>query len=355
MAIRYAVANGNWSNTATWNGGTLPASGDDVYTNNFTVSIDQSITAKSLKKISNGSPAITAGGSFTVTAAATVTITDGIAAADNATNFTPLLTVNAGSAAVTLTANVVGGSTNTRAGVIADAAYSGTLTINGNLTGGGNTACNAVTINSVGATIVVTGNLVGGNGAHGIALSAVSTLTVTGNATGGTSVAGRGVYAAAGQVTLRGDLRPGTVAAGGAAVETLAAAVLRYSGNIYSGGMALNTGPNGWFPLVGGWSVIDGEEVSLHVYNDDNFPSGNNGTLTVLTQYGTDLPDQADVRDGVLYGPGDTLEGALAVPPASAVAAGTPVDDTVGTATLDRDDLIADILAGVGSQIAAAS
>jgi hypothetical protein len=43
MALRVAVATGNWSNPATWNGGVLPNPGDVVASNNFTVTIDQNI------------------------------------------------------------------------------------------------------------------------------------------------------------------------------------------------------------------------------------------------------------------------------------------------------------------------
>lgn len=43
MALRVAVANGNWSNPATWNGGVLPSAGDIVASNGFTVAIDQNI------------------------------------------------------------------------------------------------------------------------------------------------------------------------------------------------------------------------------------------------------------------------------------------------------------------------
>jgi hypothetical protein len=48
MALRVAVATGNWSSTATWNGGVLPGPGDIVASNNFTVTIDQNINVGSL-------------------------------------------------------------------------------------------------------------------------------------------------------------------------------------------------------------------------------------------------------------------------------------------------------------------
>lgn len=50
MPVKFAVANGNWSNTATWNGGTLPQAGDFVFSNSFTVTIDQDIN---VARISN--------------------------------------------------------------------------------------------------------------------------------------------------------------------------------------------------------------------------------------------------------------------------------------------------------------
>lgn len=49
MANRFAIGNGNWSNTATWDGGALPLSNDDIFANNFTVTIDQDITVGSLR------------------------------------------------------------------------------------------------------------------------------------------------------------------------------------------------------------------------------------------------------------------------------------------------------------------
>ncbi len=39
MAVKYAVANGNWNAGATWNDGSVPTIDDDVYLNGYTISI----------------------------------------------------------------------------------------------------------------------------------------------------------------------------------------------------------------------------------------------------------------------------------------------------------------------------
>jgi hypothetical protein len=44
MGLKVAVANGNWSNPATWVSGVLPRVDDVVASNNFTVTIDQNVT-----------------------------------------------------------------------------------------------------------------------------------------------------------------------------------------------------------------------------------------------------------------------------------------------------------------------
>jgi hypothetical protein len=48
MPVRFATATGNWSNTAIWDNGSLPVSGDTVYPNGFTVTLDQDISVDGL-------------------------------------------------------------------------------------------------------------------------------------------------------------------------------------------------------------------------------------------------------------------------------------------------------------------
>lgn len=49
MATRFAISTGNWSNTAIWDNGALPASDDVIHANGFTVTLDQDITVGSLR------------------------------------------------------------------------------------------------------------------------------------------------------------------------------------------------------------------------------------------------------------------------------------------------------------------
>jgi len=55
MAQRVAIASGNWSNPAIWNGGVLPAAGDVVASNTYTVTIDQNIN---VDRITNASTTV---------------------------------------------------------------------------------------------------------------------------------------------------------------------------------------------------------------------------------------------------------------------------------------------------------
>lgn len=103
MANRYAVASGNWSDTATWDGGTLPTAGDVVRPNGFTVTIDVDVTVDELTNDASA-PAVQ-GGSFTFGAGRTITA-DIICA------------INIGSSATFVTAAYGSGSTTINGDII---------------------------------------------------------------------------------------------------------------------------------------------------------------------------------------------------------------------------------------------
>ena len=160
MAVRYAVATGNWSNTATWNGGTLPTSADDVYSNGFTVTIDQDVTVLSISNTAQ-SPAV-AGGTFILNDGVTVTCTstgNGILI-----GATTLLTYS-GTGSVIINGNFGGITANSINGFLISGA--GNITINGTINASTSNA-NTNTINVTAAAILnVNGNINGFSGGAG--------------------------------------------------------------------------------------------------------------------------------------------------------------------------------------------
>lgn len=358
MATKNAVKSGNWSDTTVWNGGTLPAAGDDVYANNFTVTIDQNINVGTLRTTSGSG--ITAGGGFTCAGNFTITVTGGILGSNNGVNSTYILTITAGSAQVnadiilsttsrwgigvnggtpTITGTITGGTGASSFGIVVNGSAS--VTYVGNATGSsGSGAC--LYLNSATATLTATGNVTGGSAAnsYGAQANAAGTLIINGNVTGGSNTAAYGLQVSvAASVTISGVVKAGAAAP---AVNNASTNAVRLSGTVdfTAGGLS---------PLGAGAFVFT-SAATVTASNDANFPSASPmGTTLTLSVAGSSNPATADVRYGTTYGPGGALTGTLKVPPASSVAAGVPVDAATGTAALK----LADVLAGTGSQIAA--
>ena len=185
MAERWAIIAGNWSATATWNGGTLPAAGDDVYANNFTVTIDQNVSVKSLNTKA-GTTAI-AGGQFNVPAGAVRTVNADVFGGTT-------LCLNGLQSNLTFTGNSTGGSAANAYGVQLSGPGS---TQTGNSLGGSFANANGSQVLS-GA--VHNGNSVGGstNGAFGTNLSGGAFQN--GTATGGSALGATGTNCANGSV-----------------------------------------------------------------------------------------------------------------------------------------------------------
>lgn len=202
MATRYAVANGNWSATATWDGGTtVPGAADDVYANNRIVTINQNVTVLSLRTTSGSG--ITAGGRFDIPSGSSfnVTATNGFISGSS------IVLQVLGSGTRVITGNATGSSTTSTIACIAiqGSASTGiaTVTYNGNLTGGAQSNSQALYI--WGGYVTVNGSVTGGTastGAGGINIfnseNLITQLTVnngpiTGGSSGGGSTSAIGV------------------------------------------------------------------------------------------------------------------------------------------------------------------
>ena len=210
MAIRYAVANGNWSSTSTWNGGTLPTSADDVYANNFTVTIDQNVTVLSVR--TETTTGVTAGGNFTLNSGITLTA-DVYAGAVASTSCVTFNSVSPASA--TITGNIYGttqGTTTSGINAVLNNT-SGTLTINGNVTAGSSTSSSSTRLgvrnNSVG-TININGDIIGTrlttSGNHNAVSSAGGTINIVGNILSGRAQYGSAVIATGGTINVTGNV-----------------------------------------------------------------------------------------------------------------------------------------------------
>lgn len=182
MANILAAQNGNWSNSSTWTGGVIPSVGDNVYSNNKTVTIDTNITvAKISNKSENGAAAA---GKFTLNNGVIVT-------ADIEAGNVTCVDTNLGASA-TINGNITAGTINIARGL--DNTSAGTITINGNITGGSSTSPTGTSVgegvrNSSSGSIVVTGIVNGGtaNGNYGILNLSNGSITINGDLYGNNS------------------------------------------------------------------------------------------------------------------------------------------------------------------------
>jgi hypothetical protein len=224
MATIVALTSNNWSSTTVddpWPGGTKPGTGDTVQTGEFIIEIDEDITVALLEATSFGI--------FTVAAIAgdgTRTITADVLNSGTAQG--GLLILNP-TGSVVLNGNVTGGSAYAAHGV----ANSGTMgAVTGNVTGGGGDSAHG--IENVGTMGAVTGDVTGGSArAHGINNSGTMGA-VTGDVMGGSvGVGAHGINNIGTMGTVTGDV------AGGSELECSGIKSLNFSpeivGNVTGG------------------------------------------------------------------------------------------------------------------------
>jgi hypothetical protein len=356
MANRTAIASGNWSDSAIWNGGLgLPTASDDVYANGQTVTIDQNVTIISLRST-------IAAGTFILNNGITVTanIFGGVA-----TN--PTLQISQSNSA-TIIGNITGGQT--RALIMSDASNititgsvqpalgavfhgiqhssTGNLIISGNLSN--NVLAQAFVINHLGTgNIIITGSLLNTNtstAAHTISSTGNGNVYVSGSVTGSRNVASFGINKTGlGTVSIQGTC----IAQTGSAVAMTSAGILIVSGTISSSITApgiqststtatnLFTGP---FYNTGSFNAV--YAYRMQVFDQPTrwtFDTETAGVVKTLYTSNTlpGVPQQTNVRRGITYNFG--LTGSLAMPDPTVVKTGVAVDNTTGSAILTPQDM----------------
>lgn len=318
------------------NGSSITNGSAAVYTNvTCTITINGAVTHGGNNKRGLQAGA-SSNGTFTIIGNVTQAVGDGgcvyLLGASPTLNITGTVTLNNGSSigiaatgaspVVTITGDIVGPS-GTFGTVIQINGSNSVLNITGNITFavGSNNSSTGVTSTGVFATFSLTGSITAGLGdsAHGISYTgASSTVSVIGSANGaGVRSHGINSTATANGVIFQGDM-----------TDSLNGAVAVYT-RIFRMS-ATNSGVTTYTNTVG-------------------YPTGT-PVSRVSPDNVTGMASQTDVRLNTVYGFNSELTGSLAVPPANAVGAGVPVDNTTGTAALSP----ADIAGLVGAQIAAA-
>ena len=322
MALVYATKNGVWSDTTVWNTGSLPTSVDDVYANNFTVTVDIDVTVLTLNTRA-GAPAVQ-GGLFQITTTnnITITATNGFFNSNLASGNCVNRTISTGQSTVTLNGNVNNGgqdnqtivnsignliingnilTPNANGRAIRTANTSdGTITINGNID---NTFSNAIAVRLDQAqSLIVNGNVTGSTGTA-ISNNSSGTITITVNLTSTGCVL---ISNLSGNITINGNIAASSIATLTAFSNTLG--TITITGNLTNN--LLQTGSN----LL----RLDG-----------------NGTINVIGDvFGAAVGNNAIVRT-ILNSGGGTINVTGNILTGGASSAGTPstsvvIDNTSG-------------------------
>jgi hypothetical protein len=376
MANVKAVASGNWSDSATWDGGVLPTVNDDVFSNTFTVTIDGTFEVLSITNAA--ATGISAGGSFTFANGGDLTCTagDGVKPA-GATVLT--FTLSSGNSA-TLRGNVVRTTTNN--GILSmTCSGTGTLNIVGNLiltqsnffstallsisanatinhigniehnsnadtqaivsvgstctynhTGnvkGGDGFNNRVAIRNIGASQILTYNGTGNHiasAAPTIATSQASFINIVGNVTGQSGVECISITPSAGVVTTVAINGIITAGANRPAIVGILTTLVKVQGTVINQGT--------YNAIYAGQITLEGNIAYWQYRNALNNTSRNLYTVNNLN-----YPSATNVRNGITYGVSSELTGTAYIPSPANVLQGVPVDATVGTLLMTPADM----------------
>jgi len=381
MALRYAVANGNWNNTATWDGGTLPTAADDVFSNNFTVTINGTFTVLSIRNTSNAAaPTIAAGGQFIYANGGNLTCTAAQAIFVGSTTPTLEMTLASGNTA-TFNGSVLT-MTNTNTYIAIRHSSTGTLNLNGNFTIDGSQGRSLISVTSTGTLNIVgdvSSTATGPNATIvAILMTTAGTINITGNVTSSinTLLASSAINISSGTINITGNttanVTPAVYLAGAvtynqignvnastvqpAIFNVTTAATISVTGivtagsgapAIYSSFALTSNYSSGTYVKVSGNVVNSTNNMAIvapRVAIDTNTSSWlyqiSTGGNRILYAAGVALgnPATTNVRFGTTYGASNELTGTLRVPSASNVLSGVLTDNTTGTLLMTPAD-----------------
>lgn len=248
-----------------------------------------------------------------------------------------------GTGTLTINGNITGNSAATQALVLVNAA--GTLNINGNIVGGSNSVGRTILSNGVGSpTLNVVGDVTGNN--HPAIQGYFATINITGNlAASGTQGVALQTGGNGGTITINGNL----TAAGAIALVCAHTTNIIINGTLTasSTNAALSNSLTTTTVTLNGNMVNNINGVTAVFSPRMQISAAANQTWYMTTSGGADrtlyttglmppsggYPAVGDVRSGVSYGAG-LYTGTCVIPAANTVALGVPVDTTFGTAVL---------------------
>jgi hypothetical protein len=315
MALIVSAANGNFNAEATWVGGVVPGVGDEARSSH-TVTITADVTCD---KVSN-----TASGTFVLSNNVTLTA-NVVHTSANSSSYVVRLNASA-PAQAWIVGDCTGSGSAVNSAAVANLS-TGTLHISGILLGGsiGSNAVAALN-NSTGTLNITTANCTGGSGtaSNNAALNnSTGTLNITGNCTGGGNATSFGAAnGSTGTMLVVGTIQASEFAAGVGGTN-------RQQTTLLTGPFLISTtfGVNPIACTAWRWATALNDQTYLEVGTQTLLEKRN----LVTPDNATNFPTASDVRSGTAYGIGGVLEGTCVVPNPAQVAAGSPVDDTVGT------------------------
>lgn len=327
MAIITSAQNGNWSDPNTWVGGVLPTSVDDVRLNH-TVESDVDINISNLLiPSSNNLGYLNVTTSRNILVSNTIFNSKYLFASQGLINITMVsgMTIN-------ITSNMILG-----------------------IQGGGQFSQNGSSVRIVGSNGVVniiSNQIIGGygssvgisyGGAAILALCSNTILNITGSVQSASQTANgylAGVYSQSNTKTI--NIVGSVIGDRSIAIFSSVADTITISGTSTSINSPCSNSTTALFIVSG--SIINGNNIPAFSVSRIRFNSSSptqwtfqteiGGTNKTLYPAGTDIgnPLPSNVRSGTVFGPNSEFTGTCAIPSATTVSLGVPVDNTIGTA-----------------------